>query len=428
MSFSNSIFYALFATFLLVTLAGSAFKGFQSWMSMQAHAQELVRPAPFISSGLRIATAPVKKSTDKQEQGAESTPLSVVIDAALESTLAFIPAAHAHIEPSNIDLRTSTPATSITAPVFLSEPSKVLNDELAEISELSELNDEPTIVLYDNEIAVEFPKSIADLKTIKQSLARLILSAEPFSEPLISKASLSFKQTPFFYKQVLDHNGRAIRYPANALAYIDTLINSDVVQQISDEEGEFTVVTIPLTKRSYPKPIERYRNWVDNYAQAFSVSPALIFAIMETESGFRPEAVSKSQAMGLMQLKAGAAGKDVFSRVDKKLGQPSHIQLFDEQENIRMGTAYLGLLNHDYLASIRNDENKELLTIASYNGGLSTVLKLFGDTHEKALQQINRLHPRQVYRKLRFEHQSKETREYLDKVLKAKKSYHELLS
>lgn len=440
MSFSNSIFYALLATFLLVTLAGSAFKGFQGWVSMQAHAQELAKPMPFISSGLRISSTPVNKATDEsanERSNASLPPLK------LDSTFAFISSAQAHIEPSETHLnsallqplKTSRPAKN--GVVSTSKPEQTLNETLddlnddlsneASINQSGEGLNEPTIVLYENEIAVEFPRSIADLKTIKKSLARLILSPEPFNEPLLSTASLSFKKTPFFYKQVLDHNGRAIRYPANALAYLDRLLSSDAVEQIRDSEGEFTVVTIPLTKRTYPKPIERYRNWVDSYGETFSVSPALIFAIMETESGFRPKAVSKSQAMGLMQVKAGAAGKDVFSRVDKKLGQPSHIQLFDEQENIRMGTAYLGLLNHDYLASVRNDENKELLTIASYNGGLSTVLKLFGETTEKALAQINRLHPRQVYRKLRFEHQSKETREYLDKVLQAKNRYQSIL-
>ncbi len=282
--------------------------------------------------------------------------------------------------------------------------------------------------MFEDEMVVEFPAAIANETVIKQVLARLILSPHPFQESLLSQDSLSFRETPYFYKKVIDSSGDAIRYPAKAFSYVDQLFNTDSLQKIEDEEGQFVVVHIPLVKPNYPKPVERYKQWVDNYAAEFAVSPALVFAIMETESGFKADAVSRSQAMGLMQLKAAAAGKDVFQYVDAKQGQPSKRELFDEQKNIRMGTAYLGLLKHDYLSEIRNQKNKELLAIASYNGGLSTVLKLFGASNQQALEQINRLHPRQVYRKLRFEHQSKETREYIDKVLKAKNRYQAILN
>ena len=414
MSFSKSLFSALIASFLLVLVAGSAFTGFQGWVSMQATTQPPPQTAVYISSGLRIAPTPIRVSVSKN--GEE---LDIVKNTTVDT--------QTQAEPYSEIQRVKASALSreVPAVIQVSRPAQI--QPTLNIRSAADSFAEPSVVVYDNGIAVEFPKAIADLKTIKKSLARLILSPEPFNEPLLSNASLSFTKTPFFYKRVLDKQGRAIRYPANALAYVDALIQTDALEQIKDAEGEFTVVRIPLTERNYPKPITRYKGWVDSYAKEFSVSPALIFAIMETESGFRPEAVSKSNAMGLMQLKAEAAGRDVFAQVDKKLGQPNKGQLFDEQENIRMGTAYLGLLKHDYFAEIRNKQNKELVTIASYNGGLSTVLKLFGKTNEQALAQINRLHPRQVYRKLRFEHQSKETRSYLDKVLQAKNRYQSIL-
>ncbi|MBN2864650.1 MAG: DUF3393 domain-containing protein [Thiotrichales bacterium] len=414
MSISKSLFSALIASFLLVMIAGSAFTGFQGWVSLQTSAQNKSSAPIFISSSLRIAPTPVSVHVVKTSQTVVET-----LGAVKNSTVELIAPPQVALKSENVQPVESNP---IISPMDnISRPADV------KTAPHSNVHLEPSIVVYDNEIAVEFPRAIADFKTIKKSLARLILSPEPFSEPLMSSASLSFKKTPYFYKKVIDQKGRAIRYPANALAYIDALIKTDALEEVKDAEGEFTVVRIPLTQPRYPKPIERYKGWVESYAKEFSVSPSLIFAIMETESGFRPEAVSKSNAMGLMQLKAEAAGRDVFAQVDKKMGQPNQGQLFDEQENIRMGTAYLGLLKHDYFGLIRNPKNKELVTIASYNGGLSTVLKLFGNTHELALAQINRLHPRQVYRKLRFEHQSKETREYLDKVLQAKNRYQSIL-
>ena len=425
MSGSKSLFYILLASFLLVVTAGSAFTGFQGWIVAQSASSQNVNQPIFVSSGLRI-TSSVPLTPELT-----SLPLNPIVKkTTVQPTLQL----NSDIEHSQFTATASKPdqgAVNLSRPAQIpnlgsldyspaqpqTEPSKYSSDKFSE----------PSIVLYEDEVAVEFPKAIADLKTIKKSLARLILSPEPFNEQLVSNESLSFNKLPYFYKQVLNQKGEAIRYPAKALAYIDHLIQTDALQQIEDADGHFTVVHIPLTQPNYPKPVERYKAWVDDYAKEFAVSPSLVFAIMETESGFRPQAVSTSKAMGLMQLKASAAGRDVFEQVDKRLGQPNQAQLFDEKENIRMGTAYLGLLNHDYLTKVRNPKSKELLAISSYNGGLSTVLKLFGNSNEKALEQINRLHPRQVYRKLRFEHQSKETRDYLDKVLRAKSRYQELL-
>ena len=419
MSISKSLFYALLSSFLLVVVAGSAFTGFQSWVVTHSGAQKNINQPVFISSELRISSSPLSFTE----------PETPVLTPTVKNTTVTPPF---NREPdSETFLNNSSPSNlpGLTSSRPVQPAQSHLDNPIGTTLEytLTPIVSEPSIVLYEDEIAVEFPKAVADLKTIKQSLARLILSPEPFSEELISQKSLSFKAQPYFYKQVLDQRGQPIRYPANALAYIEALIKTDALHNVEDDDGQFTVVHIPLTQPQYPKPIQRYKTWVDNYAKEFEVSPALVFAIIETESGFRPEAVSTSQAMGLMQLKASAAGKDVFKMIDKKNGQPNRTQLFDEQENIRMGTAYLGLLKHDYLANVRNAQNKELLAISSYNGGLSTVLKLFGSSNEKAVEQINRLHPRQVYRKLRFDHQSKETRDYLDKVLKAKRRYQEML-
>ncbi|MEA3405468.1 MAG: murein transglycosylase domain-containing protein [Pseudomonadota bacterium] len=404
MSISKSVFFALVSSFLLILVAGSAFSGFQSWIEVQSHSQKTTNNHNVTVSGIRLISSVSTTSVPVIQSDVESVKKS--------SDATALPSAE-------------------TQSQYLREPvtSHILNRPVGSQSEETQHNLlEPSLVVFSDEIVVEFPQAIANKSQIKQALARLLLSPDPFNEALLSSQSLSFKKNPYFFKKVIDRNGQPIRYPASAFSYIDSLLKSDAYQEIEDSDGQFVVVHIPLVSPNYPKPIERYKEWVDSYSEEFSVSPALVFAIMETESAFNPEAVSRSKAMGLMQLKASAAGKDVFQYVDFKQGQPSHKQLFDEQENIRMGTAYLGLLNHDYFSKVRNDRNKEMLAIASYNGGLSTVLKLFGDSNHKALEQINRLHPRQVYRKLRFEHQSKETREYLDKVLKAKTKYQNILN
>jgi len=411
-SISKSVFFALLSSFLLVLLAGSAFSGFQNWVKLQGEAPKTNEYQLVTASGIRSISS--VSQPDVQQSMDESS----IVKKQTASMVSTEPSRSSSLKAPLIDTSNDRISTNSNP----NRPVSELNDSVVR----SQL--EPSLVLYPNELVVEFPQAVASDSQIKQALARLLLSPDPFQESLLSGQSLSFKKRPYFFKQILDQQGQPIRYPAKAFAYIDSLMQSEAYQVMNDSEGRFVAVHVPLVKPDYPKPVARYKDWVDNYASEFSVSPALVFAIMETESGFKADAVSRSNAMGLMQLKAAAAGKDVFQYVDLKPGQPTHRQLFDEQENIRMGTAYLGLLNHDYLATIRNDRNKELLAIASYNGGLSTVLKLFGSSNEKALEQINRLHPRQVYRKLRFEHQSKETREYLDKVLKAKNRYQDIFN
>lgn len=57
------------------------------------------------------------------------------------------------------------------------------------------------------------------------------------------------------------------------------------------------------------------------------------------ESGFNPAAVSKSNAIGLMQLKADTAGCDAY-RYKGKRGCPDADDLRDPDTNIDLGAAY----------------------------------------------------------------------------------------
>ncbi|WP_127470443.1 murein transglycosylase domain-containing protein [Thiomicrorhabdus aquaedulcis] len=290
-----------------------------------------------------------------------------------------------------------------------------------------ELSLQPVIIWYDHEIIIEYPQALVTPQILKRSIARLLLSPDKLAaEELLSLKPIKSQQVPALYLKVRDQNGKAIRYPADAYAYVDYLIKHQA-EEVGDDQERFTLVHIPITKRHLPNPVQAYQHWVQAYSERFKVSQDIVFAIMEVESAFNPKAVSKSEALGLMQVQAHTAGKDVYELVDRKQGMPGRAELFDPQNNIRMGVAYFGLLNHDYLKSVSNPKSKEMLAISSYNGGFSTVLKLFGKNAEEALAHINRLHPQQVYRILRYDHPSDETRNYLDKVMHAKSRYTAML-
>lgn len=411
MKIHPSLLSILFASGLLVLVAGEAFSGFQNWVRLQGSVDDKpLIPQVFEPSGIRLISSTIESGIKKSEPSKE--PLELM-PGRVNNLTAEAVAYSMDDTPKQDGLKEIESAALAVMP---------------ERGTFREREAKPALVVLENELVIEFPAAIADAMLMKRVIARVLLSEQPFKEDLLSRKSLDYQKTPYFYRQVLDQHHQPIRYPANAFDYADYLFSSERMEKIADEEGAFTVVSIPLVKADYPKPVQKYKDWVAQYAQTYKVEPALVFAVMETESRFKPDAVSRSNALGLMQLKADAAGRDIYQYIDRKPGMPNAEELFDERNNIRMGTAYLGLLKHEYLAEVRNTQNKEMLSIASYNGGLSTVLKLFGDTPEGAIKRINQLHPKQVYRKLRFEHASKETRDYLDKVLKAKSRYQQLLS
>lgn len=59
--------------------------------------------------------------------------------------------------------------------------------------------------------------------------------------------------------------------------------------------------------------------------------------------------------------------------------------------------------------------------ISAYNSGAGAVLRVFHEDKERAITQINRLYPEQVYRILTTAHPSAQARNYLIKVDKAQK-------
>ncbi len=285
----------------------------------------------------------------------------------------------------------------------------------------------PSFIEYSDALVLEVPKALATPANLKRMVYRVLLNPSRINnQDLLSKTSIQTRHKPWFYKQVVNQMGQPIRYPAGALAYADYLLQHHS-EEVKDDEGAFIVVQIPRVEHQLLTNIERYKPWVDEYSRQFNVPKDLVFAIIEVESAFNPRAVSKSNALGLMQLKANTAGRDVYQYVDGRSGQPEAEELFDAQTNLRMGIAYMGLLKHDYLLGVRNPDIKEMLSISSYNAGISRTLKLFAPTPEEAILRVNQLHPKRVYRTLRYEHASSEARQYLDKVLKAKKRYSKLL-
>ena len=91
----------------------------------------------------------------------------------------------------------------------------------------------------------------------------------------------------------------------------------------------------------------------------------LLWALMRQESRFDPRARSRSNALGLTQLKVETAG-DAARALHE--GAPTEAMLFDPAHSVRYGARYLGSL-------LRRFEGHVPVALAAYNAGPSMVRK-----------------------------------------------------
>ncbi len=178
-------------------------------------------------------------------------------------------------------------------------------------------------------------------------------------------------------------------------------------------------VRLGVTPEMFSAPLNagHYRALVDAYALKYNLSPALVLAIMRTESNFNPFAVSNSGAQGLMQVVPDTAGGEVYTFLNGQAGIPDTGLLFDPEHNIKYGTTYLHLLERRYFGNVLNTAAREMCIIAAYNGGPGAVLRVFDQDMNTAVAIINSLTPEEVYEALTTRMPREESRRYVDVVL-----------
>lgn len=114
-----------------------------------------------------------------------------------------------------------------------------------------------------------------------------------------------------------------------------------------------------------------YADTINFYAARYDLDPALVAAVIKTESDFDPNAVSPAGARGLMQLspviwRAFNPGSSCDGQHDPP--PVSSDCIFAPEANIRTGTAYL----RELLDSFKGDFT---LAFAAYNAGAGSVLR-----------------------------------------------------
>lgn len=151
-------------------------------------------------------------------------------------------------------------------------------------------------------------------------------------------------------------------------------------------------------------PIKYMENIINaNKEENTNIDPYLILAIIKTESGFNEKAVSGKNAKGLMQIKDTTA-KDVAK--DNQNTTSFDYDLHNVDTNIKLGILYFNSLVKKY-------DGNYYLAICAYNAGMGNVDKWLNQNIVDA--NLNNAKENNI--------PFKETKKYLQKVVKTYKMY-----
>lgn len=119
------------------------------------------------------------------------------------------------------------------------------------------------------------------------------------------------------------------------------------------------IILILLLLFLFPR---KYEEQIIKYSQEFGLEPSMVASVINIESGYDSDCISKAGAVGLMQLLPSTAS-DCARRMGLMLEDDS---LYDVDINIRIGCYYLRYLLDIFDGNVTN-------TLCAYNWGLGNV-------------------------------------------------------
>lgn len=153
--------------------------------------------------------------------------------------------------------------------------------------------------------------------------------------------------------RLLFHLLRVTGYERSARAIARALLREGRVAPTAAETRLVYVAAYP----------QAFRELVVRHSRSAKVDPDLMQALIREESAFDPHARSSTGALGLAQLMPATASA-VAHELKLTLATPE--ALFEPQQNIRLGSAYLGSLQKRFAGNLP-------YAVASYNAGPGAV-------------------------------------------------------
>lgn len=286
-------------------------------------------------------------------------------------------------------------------------------------------NGEATIeIILDEDTSQESKEeeqSIIENK-IENSVKRLLITKGKTKDydtpmekavPLQSEAVLENQvQTPsgkMVTEETVEEDAKEIA--AAMVPEVKTIKGSD------GKERKVVTVKLDLVPDHLRTRAEQYKNKVEKYCNMYDLEPALVYAVIQTESAFNPKAKSHVPAYGLMQIVPNSAGKDCAQSLKKPFDKPTANYLYEPNNNIEMGVHYLYLLRKRYFNKVTDTDKSVLCMIASYNTGAGNLARaLRGDTNiSKAIPKINEMSYKELFSYLE-KHLLPETQNYIRRV------------
>ena len=235
---------------------------------------------------------------------------------------------------------------------------------------------------------------------LKQAIEYTLLApdAPNFIDFYTSYAS-QIKSTPFLYQQVRDQDGKLIKWHWRAARYASYLLKNNL--QHSEQAGKQSrSVRFAMTANHNQVRMQRYQGVIQQLAQQHNVDANIVNAIIQTETGFNPYAISADGRMGLMQISAERIGATVFNQQKDQPFAPLPSYLFKIANNLDLGISYLQFVNNRYFDDITDANSRYYALLASYHVGPEQTLQVFSRDQREAIAIINGLSSYEVYQSL----------------------------
>lgn len=164
------------------------------------------------------------------------------------------------------------------------------------------------------------------------------------ASPIVTKTSSPMNLTDFWLQQVLGQLGGASAGNIFSNGSVSSSVANDLFPGMNAMAGSSTTI-----------PSQTVADAVKKASATFGLPAQLINSVIQTESGYQPNAVSSAGAIGLMQLMPATA---------REMGVENP---YDPIQNIWGGTRYLSSLVNQFHGDVK-------LAVAAYNAGPEAVL------------------------------------------------------